>query len=142
MPSDFVHARLGPLTFDSGLNWYSADREADGLGQLHLSLDDCVDAAAFLDRAANSLSVLFAEIERAKLAAAPELLHLSNTEWLPEGRKQNDTAAFIEKLNVKSVVLYPDSQLDIFFRASDLFAGHGVVATVGPEKAIGVDLCG
>ncbi len=142
MPADRIHPTLGSLTYDEGLNWYASEQASKGLPRLYLSLDACPDEAAFLELASRRLGDFPALIFDAKEAASA-LLDLANSEWREEGCSALDSSSFKAKLRAESATLFPDGSAEVFFRADNVFAGHGVIVSIDANgRATDPTICG
>jgi hypothetical protein len=142
MPNDINHPILGFLKYDEGLNWYSADLASIEIPRLYLSLDECIDEAAFIEFASHKVASISRDIATARKTAVC-LLDLANGEWLPAKALERDAGSFMAELTVDSLTLYPDGSSEVTFRAADLFTGHGVLVSLEPDgRASDATLCG
>lgn len=128
LPVVHVDSVLGTLTFDRGLNRFSARLMWRGqLVEFDLDaterLPECIAFAHTLIRDQAEWH------DRSRSFAVKELLSLKNENWLDEGEDELVADDFRERLTLSSVTLDPDGNISFWFDDGDLFWGHCVVVS-------------
>jgi hypothetical protein len=66
-------------------------------------------------------------------------LPLKNESWLGDNESEVSAEAFVERLALQSITVYPDGELEFGFEDGDLFWGHFIIVSgslsEGPRDA-------
>ena len=129
------HQTLGVLTYEKQLNWYTTEFAFDGdTVSIRLSLDECTDVDALVAFGASIAAALRQLAESAAEYAANEQLGLKNDTWLGEDESPVSRDEFIKRLQLESVVAYPDGTAEWFFDDGDLFWGNCVLLQMESDQ--------
>jgi len=128
MSSDLDHPTLGPLAYNPQFGWYSTQVMVGGqeVG-VHLLCEGSDGEAPALDPAARLVSMLDAVVSAAKQHAATGLLTLKNDAWLEDDEPEVTRDAFIDRMELSSVIVNGGGTSDLYFRDGDLFWGHVII---------------
>ncbi len=127
---------LGTLTWNGQLDWWEGRAEVAPGHAIRISLsveDEAADAPSptELDQARRVLGRLREDEPAARLVAAEELLAIYNDEWNddePLGEEE-----FMARLTLDDLSIAPDGSAELFYQDDNLFAGHTVLVSVGPD---------
>jgi hypothetical protein len=124
---------LGPLTWNTDLDWWEGRVELSPGHPLSLSLsvedeDATADPVREIAHGRRILLFLREHEPEARLVAADELLEIYNAEW-NEGEPL-DEEEFMDRLTLDDVNVSFDGSAELFYLDDGLFAGHTVVVTV------------
>lgn len=134
--------RFGDLSFDPAYDWYEAQIDFDGQSiKLRLSAPTEVEAVPMLANAETMAADEAGWLARLKDKAADDLLDISN-EWNEDQDDWTgpiDSAAFIARITLKSLVFHEDDLFQAYFDDGDLFWGHSILVrgsmAEGPKGA-------
>ena len=129
VPSD-----LENFVYDASLAWYEGKLI---IGQdeilLYLSAETDGQAMLILSQAESFLKSIQGMLSAAKGYAAEKLLDLRNEGWGEENSSEISEEEFISNLVCFSITLYPTQNVEIIFRAGDLFSGHVVLISANMQ---------
>ncbi len=129
VPSD-----LENFVYDASLAWYEGKLI---IGQdeilLYLSAETDGQAMLILSQAESFLKSIQGMLSAAKSYAAEKLLDLRNEGWGEENSSEISEEEFISCLVCFSITLYPTQNVEIIFRAGDLFSGHIVLISANMQ---------
>jgi len=129
VPSD-----LENFVYDEALAWYEGSL-AVGPDEilLYLAAETDAQATAVLSQAEAFLVSIEGMLSAAKDYAAEKLLDLRNEGWGEDGSPELSKDEFISNLVCFSILLYPTQNVEIIFRAGDLFSGHVVLISANMQ---------
>jgi hypothetical protein len=118
---------FGEFTLNRTLNWYETKKEWNGkIVEVNLSLDGCQDENAFI-RLAEKLWKSQKKWERqVRRCAAKELLPIKNGNWRDEGEGLLSAKAFQDRMELQSILISPNGEIQFSFDDGDLFWGHSI----------------
>jgi hypothetical protein len=123
---------LGRLTWDDRLGaWCGEVKLSPGQPVTIEIYPESPDLLSTLRAARRTLDGISNQEVHLRCAAADELLDWHNDEW-------NDglpirAEVFIGRLALVSIALFPGAGADLYYRGTDLFGGHPIVLSVGPD---------
>jgi hypothetical protein len=121
---------LSEFRFDPSLDWFQATIQvADAEAALCLSVSSDVEASGLLNENHHALVRLEEILQSAKEYSAKELIDLKNGEWAEQDGSIVTEQQFVERLALESAILYPDGEMEFFFRDGGLFFGHVVIVS-------------
>jgi len=129
-PPELHDPLLGTLIYDPGVDWFEG--EGVWLGRnvrLYLSCEPELDGNRALDIARR----LWAEQSRwhalIREAILRDMLPLKNGSWREPEDEAIDAEQFLARIEIESIIVYPDGSLDFSHDDDDLFFGHTIVVT-------------
>ncbi len=139
-PVTLNDAQFGVFSFDRRLESFEAKTQ---WGRAQIALTLVAAEPAEIERALTNARELWrsqsdwqARIER---YAVERLLSLKNETWLGEDEKPFSAKAFVARMRLESIVVYPDGSFEFWHDDGELFWGHAISVsgnlTDGPTDA-------
>jgi hypothetical protein len=129
-PVEFSDSVLGRLILNRLAGWFEGNVVWQG-GMINLALS----AAAEIDRqaAVQTAKVLLDSMlewsQQVNNLAVSKLLSLKNECWLDEDEQEISSTEFLNRMQLKSITVYPDGSVDFWHDDGDLFWGHSILVT-------------
>jgi len=128
-PIIFESARFGRFELDRRLDWFNVKTSWRG-NEIRLSLSADQNEAITVE---NFAGQIFDDAdqweERFKRRISNELLELKNESWLEEDEAKLTEDAFLSRITLESIVVYPDKTFEAWFDDGDTFWGHAISVT-------------
>jgi hypothetical protein len=100
------------------------------------------DLPDWVDRCATRVTRTVADLPALKAHVADDHLALKNQRWLERGEPPVSRPDFIDRLRLKSVSVYDDDVVEVFFSDGGLFGGHFLIVTIEDGRPGEVALAG
>ena len=149
-PSDvqvLAHPELGQLTFNQALNWWEVPVELQPGCWITLCVESDTDRPTMLAQAVASWHWAREAEPLCREQIANDLLALYNDVWADEDESEGpgklSRQAFQDSLRPESLIMSRDGESTWDYSDNDLFAGHGIVLHVKPDRSFTTAyLCG
>lgn len=126
-PIQISDSHFGTFTFNKCVEWFEGT--ADWCG-VPIRLAICVDEEKKPEKALQIAKKLWKTMgiweQQLKTCVVSELLELKNDSWLDDDEEPVTAKKFLETIQIESVTIYPDGEIEFWYDDGDLFLGHSI----------------